>query len=120
MLKTTIVSVACCALIAPLAFGKDSKTRNWRIGLVDRGVAVTVTAPNTITKMVGGEVAGYQPAGTLIVRQNGAGYYILDEPGRVFNRKGELVRGAIRPGSQVEVYFAENNGTKTIDRVVVY
>ena len=120
-MKKAIVSIACCALIAPLAFGKDSKTRKmWHLGLVDRGVTVTVTAPNTITKIVGGEVASYQPAGTLVVRQNGAGYYTLEDSSRILNRKGEMVRGTIRPGSQVEVYFAENNGTKTIDRVVVY
>ena len=116
-MKKAIVSLACVALVAPLAFAKDSK-RLWHIGFVERGV--TVTAPGTVTNVQGGEVTGYQPAGTVVIRQNGSGYYVLDDTSRIFNRRGEMVRGAIRPGTKVEVYFASTNDSKTIDHVVVY
>ena len=119
-MKIMIVSLACCALVAPLAFGKDSKKKAMHMGVLSAERAVTVTAPNNNMKAEGGEVTGYQPAGMLVVRQNGPGYFVLDEPGRIFNRRGEAVTSAIRPGTQVQVYFAGDGASKAIDHVVVY
>jgi len=116
MLKTTIVSVACCALIAPLALAKDSKQKKRTMAFVEP--SVTVTAQNPYAKMALGEVADYQPTGTLVVHQDGAGRYVLDEPGHIFNRRGEAVSGTLRPGTRVQVYFATDG--VSIDRVVVY
>ena len=112
MLKTTIVSVACCALIAPLAFGQGSQT-----AIVEKGVTVTTTTPTATVE--GGEAASYQPPKTLVIRNEGGGQYILDGPGHVFNGKGEVVQTALRPGTHVHVYFAKNAGVKTVDHVVV-
>jgi len=113
-----VVSLACCALIAPLALAKEPKPKKHTMGYVQQGV--TVTAPSTITKTVLGEVAAFQPAGKLVVQQDGPGRYVLDEPGHVFNRRGEMVKGALRPGTGVEIYFAGDGASKTIDHVVVY
>ena len=117
-MKKVIVSLACCALIAPLALAKEPKQKKHTMGYVQQGV--TVTAPNTVTKMELGEVASYQPRGAVVVRQDGPGRFVLDEPGHVFNRRGELVSGTLRAGTGVEVYFVGDGASKTIDHVVVY
>ena len=110
--KTVIISIACSALIAPLAFGQGSQT-----AIVEKGVTVTATSPTTTVE--GGQAASYQPPKTLVIRNEGGGQYILDGPGHVFNSKGEVVQTALRPGTHVHVYFANNAGVKTIDRVVL-
>jgi hypothetical protein len=121
IIKKTILVLACCALVAPLAFSKDTKkiqTRPWHLGFVERGV--TVTAPGTVNRIECGEVTGYQPAGTVVIRQDGAGYFVLEDATRILNRRGEMVRGAIRAGTRVQVYFASIDGSPAIDHVVVY
>jgi hypothetical protein len=110
--KTVLISIACSALIAPLAFGQGSRT-----AIVEKGVTVTATSPTTTVE--GGAAASYQPPKTLVIRNEGGGQYVLDGPGHVFNSKGEVVQTALRPGTHVHVYFANNAGAKTIDRVVV-
>ena len=115
-MKKTIVSIACCALVAPLALAKDSKHKRHSMGYVQQGVTVTAKAP--ITRVEGGEVAGFQPPGTVVIRHDGSGHYAVG-PGYIFNSKGEPVEAALRPGTRVHVYFASENGTKTIDHVVV-
>jgi len=110
--KTVIISIACSALIAPLAFGQGSQT-----AIVEKGVTVTATSPTTTVE--GGQAASYQPPKTLVIRNEGGGQYVLDGPGHVFNSKGEAVQTALRPGTHVHVYFANNAGVKTIDRVVL-
>ena len=113
-----IVSMACCALVAPLAFAKDNKTNKRTLAYIEP--SVTVTAPNANARMELGEVAAFQPAGSVVIKQDGAGRYVLDEPGHIFNRRGEAVGGALRAGTRVQVYFNGDNGSKTIDRIVVY
>src|SRR6476620_9156314 len=81
--KTIIISIACCALIAPLAFGQDPQT----VAVTEKGV--TVTGTSVVTTVEGGEAARYQPFKTLVVQNKGAGRYVLDGPGHVFNSKGE-------------------------------
>ena len=121
-MKKLIVSLAGCALVVPLALAggsKETRTRPWHIGFVDRGV--TVTAPGAINLVAGGEVTGYQPAGTVVIQQDGAGRFVLDAPGRIFNRRGDLITAsALRPGTRVQVYFVGDGNSKTIDRVVAY
>jgi hypothetical protein len=116
IMKKTIVTIACCALIAPLAIAKEKKTKIFRIGYVEQGVTVSGTAVPTV---VGGAAANYQPAGTLVVNHDGPGRYILNGRGNVLNSKGEVVRGAIKPGTPVRVYFETTAGVKTVDHVVV-
>jgi hypothetical protein len=110
--KTVIISIACSALIAPLSFGQSSQT-----AIVEKGVTVTATSPTTTVE--GGAAASYQPPKTLVIQNEGGGRYVLDGPGHVFNSKGEIIQTALRPGTHVHVYFANNAGVKTIDRVVV-
>jgi hypothetical protein len=111
--RTVIISIACCALVAPLAFGQGSQT----VAVIEKGVTVTGTSP--VITVEGGQAASYQPAKTLVVRNEGGGQYVLDGPGHVFNSKGEVVQTGLRPGTHVHVYFAKNAGVKTIDHVVV-
>ena len=110
--KKVIISIACCALVAPLAFGQGSQTAT-----VEQGV--TVTGPITAITVEGGEAASYQPPKTLVVHNEGRGQYVLDGRGHVFNSKGERVQTAVRPGAHVHVYFANNGGVRTVDHVVV-
>ena len=111
-MKKLMISIACCAFIAPLAFGQGSQTAT-----VEKGVTVTGTSPAITVE--GGEAASYQPPKTLVVHNEGPGHYVLDGRGHVFNSKGERVQTAIRPGAHVHVYFANNGGVRTIDHVVV-
>ena len=112
-MKKVIIGMACCAAIAPLAFGQGPQMAR----LAEQGV--TVTAPNAAVKIEGGEAAGYQPPKTLVVHSEGPGRYVLEGRGHVFNSKGEVVRTKITPGTRVHVYFAMNGGVRTIDHVVV-
>lgn len=112
-MKKLIISMACCAFIAPLAFGEGSRTA----ATTEQSLTVTGTSPTTTVE--GGEVARYQPPKTLVVHNEGAGRYVLDGRGHVFDSKGEIVQTAIRPGAHVRVYFANNGGVRTIDHVVV-
>ncbi len=111
-MKKLIIGIACCAFIAPLAFGQGSQTAT-----VEKGVTVTATGPATTVE--GGEAASYQPPKTLVIRNEGGGQYVLDGPGHVYNSRGERVQSALRPGTHVHVYFANNGGLRTIDHVVV-
>lgn len=112
IVKTTIIGIACCALVAPLAFGKDAQTATF-----EKGVTVTGTGP--VTTVERGEAASYQPPKTLVVRNEGSGLYMVAGRGHVFDSKGERIQTRVRPGAHVQVYFANNRGVRTIDHVVV-
>ena len=92
-MKKVIIGMACCAAIAPLAFGQGPQMAR----LAEQGV--TVTAPNAAVKIEGGEAAGYQPPKTLVVHSEGPGRYVLEGRGHAFNSKGEVVRTKITPGT---------------------
>src|SRR5690349_12109220 len=112
IVKKTMIGIACCALVAPLAFGKDSQGVTFENG-------VTVNATTPVTSVERGEAASYQPPKTLVVRNEGAGLYVLDGRGHVFDSKGQRVQSRVRPGAHVQVYFANNRGVRTVDHVVV-
>jgi hypothetical protein len=116
-MRKVILGIACCALVAPLAFGKDSKRTKDRAYVSEGGV--TVTATGAPARVEGGAVASYQPARTLVVLQNGPGRYVLNGRGHVFNSRGELVRTPVTAGTPVRVYFANDGGVRTIDHVVI-
>jgi hypothetical protein len=112
-MKKLILGIACCALVSPLAFGQGLQ-----MGFVtEKGITVTATKP--VITVEGGEVASYQPRNTLVVHGEGAGQFILEGPGHVFNSRGERVQGRVMPGTRVHVYFANNGGVRTVDHVVV-
>jgi hypothetical protein len=112
-MKKVIIASACCAFLAPLAFGDGLQMGI----LTERGITVTGTRP--VMTVEGGEVASYQPRNTLVVHNQGRGQYVLEGPGRVFNSRGERVQGAVRAGTRVHVYFANNKGVRTVNHVVV-
>lgn len=118
-MNKAIVSIACCALIAPLAFAKESKQKKHITTATENGVTVTGTS---VTTVEGGAATSYQPAKTLVVAKNDPkdpGRYVLNGRGHVVNTKGEVIRTAIKPGTRVRVYFASTGGVRTIDHVVV-
>ncbi len=124
-MKKAIVTLAC-ALLVPLAFAQTSSTGKGHKG---HGSNTTTTAePITVTgtfiKMTTeeGAAASYQPAKTLVVREDGSnnpGSYVLKGRGRVVNKEGEVVQTAIRPGSRVRVYYVNTGDSRVVDHVVV-
>ena len=122
IMKKVIISIACCALVAPLAFAKDKKGKELKGArlLAETPITVTVTAPNPNQRVEGASAASYQPPGTIVVRQDGPGVYVLEARGHVFNSRGEMVEGPISPGTRMHVYFTKDDaGLQTVDRVVI-
>ena len=119
-MKKTIVTLVCCAVLAPLAFAQTS-SKDARQGTA---TAEPITVTGTVIKMTTeeGATANYQPFKTLVVRQdrsNTPGSYVLKGPGHVVNKNGEVIRTAIKPGSRVRVYYANMGDLRMVDRVVV-
>ena len=115
-MKKAIVTLACCALIAPLAFAQHQKQTTT--------TTEPVTVTGTVVKMTSeeGAAASYQPAKTLVVREdnsNNPGRYVLNGPGHVVNKLGEIIQTGIKPGSRVRVYYANMGDLRMIDHVVV-
>lgn len=117
-MKKVIISIAYCAIIAPLAFAQSPEQK--ASTAAEKGVTVTGT---TVTMTVEpGAATSYQPAKTLVVRESTSMYpgrYVLNGAGHIVNKKGEVIRTAIRPGTHVWVYFASTGGARAIDHVVV-
>jgi hypothetical protein len=115
-MKKTIVTIAS-TLIALLTFAqpgpKDTKTTT---------EPITVTGTVIPSAIEDGAVANYQPAKTLVVREDNAnspGRYVLNGPGHVVNKLGEIIQTGIKPGSRVRVYYANMGDLRMIDHVVV-
>src|SRR6266576_3460505 len=121
MFKKTLVILACGALIAPVAFAQTRSThKKQKTTATEQPITVT----GAIIKMTTGEgsAANYQPFKTLVVREdrsNTPGSYVLNGPGHVVNKNGEVIRTAIKPGSRVRVYYANMGDLRMVDRVVV-
>ena len=116
-MKKTIVILACCAFIAPLAFAQTHKKQT---ATTEQAITVTGTVVNPTSEV--GSAASYQPFKTLVVREdksNHPGRYVLEGPGYVVNKKGELIQTAIKPGTRVLVYYVNAGGSRVIDHVVV-
>jgi hypothetical protein len=119
-MKKTIVTLACCALLAPLGFAQTSSKG------AKQGTTTTepITVTGTIIKMTTeeGAAASYQPAKTLVVREdrsNTPGSYVLNGRGRVVNKAGEVIRTAIKPGTRVRVYYINMGNSRVVDHVVL-
>lgn len=116
-MKKTIVILACCALLAPLA---SAKTHKKQTATTDESITVTGTVVKTTSEE--GAVANYQPFKTLVVREdhsNDPRKYVLEGSGHVVNRRGELVQSSIKPGTRVHVYYVNTGDSRVIDHVVV-
>jgi hypothetical protein len=118
-MKKLIVTLGCL-LIAQLAFGQPSSTDKKQGTTTTEPVQVTGAIIRTTTQ--DGAAASYQPAKTLVVREdrsNNAARYVLNGRGHVVNKAGEIIQTAIKPGARVRVYYADMGDLRMIDRVVV-
>jgi hypothetical protein len=115
-MKKTIITLACCALLAPLAFAQAQQTTTTT-------TVETVTVTGTIvTESEGGSATNYQPPNTLVIREdssNKPGRYVLNGPGNVVNKRGEPVRSPVKPGTRVQIYYTNVGGQRVIDHVIV-
>jgi len=114
MMKKTIVTIAC-TLIALLAFAQPGSNGT----KTTEQITVMGTIPSAIED---GAAAIYQPAKTLVVREdnsNNPGRYVLNGPGHVVNKLGEIIRTGIKPGTRVRVYYANMGDFRMVDHVVV-
>ena len=120
-MKKVIVVLACCALVSPLAFGQSRSANNKKQTTTTTEQTVTVTG-TTVTAIEEGTAASYQPAKTLVVRQdssNKPGTYAINGRGHIVNKKGEIVESAVQPGSRVRVYYTSSGDLRVIDHVVL-
>ena len=119
-MKKLITILACSALLVPLAFAQpESKGKGQGANTTEE-----ITVTGTIIKMTSedGSAANYQPGKTLVVREdrfNTPGSYVLNGPGHVVNKKGEVIQTAIKPGAHVRIYYANAGDSRIVDRVVV-
>ena len=120
-MKKPIAILVCCALLAPLAFAQpESKGKKQGAGTTAEEVTVTGAIIKMTTEE--GSAANYQPVKTLVVledRSNSPGTYVLNGRGHVVNKKGEVIRTAIKPGTKVQIYYANVGDSRMVDRVVV-
>ena len=118
-MKKPIVTLACCALIAPLAFAQTRSTSKGKTATTTEIITVT---GRIITTTEDGAATSYQPVKTLVVREdssNKPGTYVLNEPGHVVDKAGAAVTTAVKPGTHVRVYFTNMGNQRVIDHVVV-
>ena len=119
-MKKPIGILVCCALLAPLAFAQpESKAKKQ-----SASTAEEVTVTGAVIKMTSeeGSAANYQPVKTLVVlqdRSNTPGTYVLNGPGHIVNKKGEVIQTAIKPGTRVRVYYVNMGDSRVVDHVVV-
>jgi hypothetical protein len=115
-----LIVILGCVVIAPLAFAQPSSTDKKQGTTTTEPVQVTGTIIKTTTG--DGAAASYQPAKTLVVREdrsNNSGRYVLNGRGHVVNKAGDVIQTAIKPGARVRVYYADMGDLRMIDRVVV-
>src|SRR5206468_8782852 len=83
---------------------------------------ITVTGTIIPSAIEDAAAANYQPAKTIVVREDNStnpGRYVLNGPGHVVNKLGEVIQTAIKPGARVRVYYANMGDLRMIDHVVV-
>ena len=116
-MKNTVITLAWL-LLAPLAFAQPGSTNKKQ----------TTTEPITVTGTIikestaEGAAANYQPAKTLVVREDGSnrpGRYVLSGPGHVVDKAGKVIQTAIKPGARVRVYYINEGDSRMVDHVVV-
>jgi hypothetical protein len=120
---TKAILVLACALIASPAFAQITSERG---RYYSRGPAITTSDRVTVTAPVieaqEGSAATYQPAGTLVVRTDGSNSerFASYGPGLVYDKLGRPVRGPIKPGARVVVFYANMGDARLVDHVVVF
>jgi hypothetical protein len=115
IMKRTIITLTCL-LVAPLAFAQPHSKRARDTTTTEQQITVTGAI---ITATEEGSAAIYQPVKTLVVSKDTPGRYVLNGPGHVVNKNGEVIRTAIKPGTHVRVIYANMGDLRMIDHVVV-
>ena len=120
MFKKTIIILACGALIAPVALAQTRSTdKKQTTAATEQPITVTGT---TITAIQEGSAANYQPVKTLVIREDRSstpGSYVLNGPGHVVDKNGQVIQTAIKPGAHVRVFYVSTGDSRVIDHVVV-
>ena len=118
-MKKLIVTFGC-VVIAPLAFAQPNSTDKKQGTTTTEPIQVTGTVIRTMSEE--GAATSYQPAKTLVVREdrsNNPGRYVLNGRGHVVNKAGEIVQTAVKPNTRVRIYYADMGDLRMIDHVVV-
>jgi len=118
-MKRMLVTLAC-ALIMPLAFAQTSSKGKGQGAATVEPITVTGTIISMTTEE--GAAASYQPAKTLVVREdssNEPGTYVIRGPGRVMNKAGQPIWTAIKPGTRVRVVYVTVGNSRVVDHVMV-
>ena len=115
MMKKTINTLACCALIVPSAFAQTRATTTEQ---------KTTTQPTTTTETASGTVTTtYEPGKIIVVGSETAPdtfSYILDKTVRYVNEAGkEIDEHLIKPGTRIHVYYHGTGEARVVNRVVV-
>src|SRR6266487_1043592 len=100
-MKKTIVALACCALFASLAFAQTKRQTTTTTE------TITVTG-RIVTESEEGSAANYQPARTLVIREdtsNKAGRYVLNGRGNVVDKRGATVKTAVKRRTPIPAHF---------------
>lgn len=107
MVRKLIVALAC-VFMASLAFAQTTTTSE------------RVTVTGTLMGVEEGTAANYQPARTLVVRTDNADQqrFELFGSGLVYDKLGRVVKGQIKPGTRVRIFYTSVGPTqRTVDRV---
>jgi hypothetical protein len=121
MVNRTIIALACAFIAAP-AFAQPATERG---GYYRTTTATTTSEPVIVTAPLieaqEGSAAGYQPTGTLVVRTDNANpeRFDLYGSGLVYDKFGRVIRGPVKPGARVVVFYANTGDTRLIDHIVV-
>ena len=121
MVRKAIIALACVLIVSPAFAQTTTKRARYHRTTTPLTTVegVTVTAP--IIASQGGSAASYQPAGTLVIRTDGANPERFDMfgPGLVYDKYGRPVTSPIKPGTRVRVFYADLGPTRTVDHVIV-
>ena len=116
-----VIATLACILIAPLAFAQTNSHHKKQAAATTMEESITVTGTIIPTPEEGAATA-YQPAKTLVVREDGSkhpGRYVLNGPGHVVDKAGRIVQTAIRPGTRVLIYYTAAGDLRVVDHLVV-
>jgi hypothetical protein len=110
-MKKTINTLACCVLIAPLAFAQTSTTTEQK----------TTTQPTRTTETT--VTTTYDPGRIIIIGSESTPdtfSYVLDKTVCYMNKVGrEIDTHSIKPGTRIHVYYGGTGETRIVNCVVV-
>ena len=116
MMKKTINTLACCALIAPSAFAQTGTTTTTE--------QKATTQPTTTTETDSGMVTTTYELGKIIVVGSESSHdtfsFALGKTVRYVNKAGrEIDAHLIKSGTRIHVYYGGTGETRVVNCVVV-